>query len=104
LELLKEHSDGDEIVPGEYYTVTATVTLVTLNSYDEGRFWTVRVGCKLRNEDILLGFSVDFRKEFWDQVDLLEEGDEITFRGKFYDEGCGFTDSELLIIKNGDNE
>ena len=92
MELIEAHSDSDEIIAGEYYTVTATVTSITLDHYDS--FWTVRTYCKLENEDIRISFSVDFRKEFWEQVDMIEKGDEITFRGQFYD--TGFKDAELI--------
>lgn len=94
LETIVEQSDAQEIIPGEYYTVTVTVTSTTL--YDDGTNWKVRVGCKLENEDFELYFSADFRKEFWDQVKLLEDDDVITFRGRFYDTGCGFKDCELI--------
>ncbi len=96
LEAIITQSDANEIIPGEYYTITATVTSAGVSSYNEGRFWTVRVGCKLENEDFEIYCYADFRKEFWEQVELLKEDDIITFRGRFYDEGCGFTDCVLL--------
>lgn len=90
LEVIREHSDGEDIVGGEYYTMTA---IVTLGDYDSMK---TRVRCKVRNENIIVEFSVEFREEFEDAVALLESGDEITFRGKFYDTGCGWTDCELI--------
>jgi hypothetical protein len=90
LDVIGEHIDSDEIIGGEYYTVTATVTLA---DYDFAR---TRLGCKVQNDDIIVYFSVDFREEFEDAVGLLEEGDEVTFRGRFYDVGCGWEDCELI--------
>lgn len=93
LDVIRAHSDGSEIVPGEYYTVTAIVTLADYSSVDEPS-----INCKVENEDYIVSFNVEFREEFAQAVscEVLEEGDNITFRGRFYDEGCGFTDCELL--------
>ena len=92
LEAIEEHSDGVKIVPGEYYTVTATVPMGFV-AYSSNR---VRLNCKVENEDFIVFFNVEFREEFEEQVKQVEKGAEITFRGRFYDEGCGFTDSELI--------
>jgi hypothetical protein len=51
----------------------------------------------VENENFIVGFNVEFREEFREQIKLTEEGAEITFRGRFYDVGCGFTDCELII-------
>ena len=93
LEAVKEHSDAQDFVPGEYYTITAIVTQADYDSVDKPR-----IGCKVENEDFLVGFSVEFREEFAEAVSYksLEKGVEITFRGRLYDEGFGFTDCELL--------
>lgn len=93
LEAIKEHSDGSEIVAGEYYIVTATVPL-GFYSYSSDK---VRLSCKVENADFIVSFSAEFREEFKESVRAVEKGDEITFRGRFYDEGCGFTDCELII-------
>lgn len=92
LEAIVEHSDGSEIIAGGYYTVTATVPLgfYSINSN------TLRISCRVENKDFIVSFSADFREEFKDSVRSVEKGDEITFRGRFYDEGCGFTDCELI--------
>ena len=90
LDVVAEHSDGDEIVWGEYYTVTA---VMTLGDYDFGR---TRIRCQVESGNIIVNFSVEFRDGFEESVDLLNEGDTVTFRGRFYDEGCGFTDCELI--------
>ena len=92
LNAIKEHSDGDEIIPGEYYTVTATVHL---GFYGHGSksLW---LKCQVENEDFLVRFTVEFREEFRELVESAEADQEITFRGRFYDEGCGFTDCELI--------
>ena len=88
LEAIKEHSDGNEIIPGEYYTVTATVPL--------GDMGSMGLVCEVENEDFLLRFTASFRSEFKEQIELIEKGQEITFRGRFSDEGFYFTDCELL--------
>ena len=90
LEAIREHSDGSAIVPGEYYTVTVIVTLRDIEAD------CTRLGCKVENNDFIVIFDVDFREEFEEVVSLIEKGDEITFRGRFYDEGCGFKDAELI--------
>ena len=93
LEALVEQSDASEIIPGEYYTVTAVVTLASYNSMGKPS-----INCKVENENYIVGFNVEFREGFAEAVSykLLEEGSTITFRGRFYDEGCGFTDCELI--------
>ena len=91
LDVIRKYIDDDEIIGGEYYTVTA---IVTCADYD---FTRTRISCKVQTDDIIVGFSVDFQEEFEEVVGLLKEGDEVTFRGRFYDEGCGFTDCELIV-------
>ena len=93
LKVFENESKGNRIVPGEYYTVTAIVTGADY-SID-----STRLGCKVENEDFIIHFSVNFREEFEEAVDPIEEDYEVTFRGRFYDTGCGFTDCELLDIK-----
>lgn len=94
LSAIVEHSDGDEIVPGEYYTVTATVPL-GFYAYISDTVW---LNCRVENEEYILFFNVEFKDEFEEMVKLVEDGDEITFRGRFYDKGCGFTDCELIEV------
>ena len=50
-----------------------------------------------------MNFNVEFREEFREAVELIDDGKTITFRGKFYEGGgrfhdgvCGFTDCELI--------
>ena len=86
LDLLCEHSDGEELVDGEYYTVSATVN----NNYVYG------ITCRVENDDIRVYFSVDFREEFKETVKQMKSGDEITFRGKFVSNGYDWTDCELI--------
>ena len=90
LEAVRQYIDESDIKSGEYYTMIATVSLA---DYDINR---ARIRCKVENEDIIVGFSVEFRGEFEEQVSLIREGDEITFSGRLYDEGFGWTDCELL--------
>ena len=47
-------------------------------------------------EDFILFFNAEFREGYGEQVRLIQDGDTITFRGRFYDKGCGFTDCELI--------
>ena len=90
LDVLMKNMEGEEIEGGEYYTVTA---IVTLADYD---FTRTRINCKMESENVIVCFSVEFRDGFEDSVDLLREGDTITFCGKLYEEGCGFMDCELI--------
>lgn len=92
LQALVEHSDGNEIVAGEYYTVTATVPLGFYGYTSD----TVFLTCEVENEGFIVRFNVEFQEEFKELVESVEEGDEITFRGRFYEKGCRFTDCELL--------
>ena len=91
LDAIRRHSGEDEITGGEYYTITA---IITLGDYDFNR---TRIRCEVRHENIIVNFSVEFRGEYEESVGLFDEGDTITFRGRLYDEGFGFTDSELII-------
>ena len=93
LSAIIEHSDGDEIVPGEYYTVTTTVPGAITAGHISNR---VVLECKAENEDYIVYFHVEFREEFADMVRSVQAGDEITFRARFYEEGCEFTEGELL--------
>ena len=87
-----EHSDANEIVSGEYYTIRA-VAPIGYSGYGNKRVYLV---CEVENDEYIVRFTADFREEFRVQVASIEEGDEITFRGRFYDQGCGFTDCELI--------
>ena len=91
LSALVEHSDASEIVPGEYYTVTASVPLGFYGTSN-----AVWLTCEVENDDFIVRFSAEFQEEFKDQIRSIQEGDTITFRGRFYDEGCRFTDCELI--------
>ena len=92
LEVIRANSDGSEIIPGEYYTVTATVPL-GFYGYTSDKVW---LNCRVENEDYMVSFNVEFREEFKEVVKLVEKKETITFRGRFYDVGCGFTDCELI--------
>ena len=86
LDLICEHSDGDELVDGDYYTMRAIVT----------RNYVYGINCKVENENIVVYFSVDFLEESKDALELIEEGDEITFRGKFVRVSCDWTACKLI--------
>lgn len=90
LGVAKEHTDKDEFVGGEYYTISAIVSMI------DHDFDRVRINCKIGNDDVMVFFSVEFREEFEDQASLLQIGDEITFHGRLYDTGFGFTDCERI--------
>lgn len=90
LDVVKEFTDSDEVIGGEYYTMTATLTV---SDHDVDK---TRIRCEIESGDIIVNFSVQFRDEFEESVDLLQVGDEVTFSGKLYDEGFGWTDCELL--------
>ena len=92
LQAIVEHSDRNEIVAGEYYTVTATVPLGFYGHTDD----TVWLTCEVKNDNFIVRFHVEFREEFEELVKSVEKGDEITFRGRFGGKGCEFTDCELL--------
>lgn len=92
LQALVEYSDGNEIVAGEYYTVTATVPLGFYGYTSD----TVFLTCEVENEGFIVRFNAEFREEFKELVESVEEGEEVTFRGRFYEKGCRFTDCELL--------
>jgi hypothetical protein len=90
LEAVKEHVVEDEIIAGEYYTMSATVAL---EDYDVGG---TRIRCQIESEDVIVNFSVEFREGYEKSVSSLQEGDEIAFRGRLYDTGFGWTDCELI--------
>ena len=91
LSVLREHIDADELIDGEYYTLTAIVVFANYGT-------NTSVTCKVQDDDITVHLSVDFREEFKDAVSysVLESGDEITFRGKFDGIGWKWTDCELI--------
>ena len=93
LDVIKAHSDSDENLWGEYFTMTATVSLC---DYDMQR---VRIHCVAENKTTRAFFSVEFLQEYEEAVASLNEGDIITFRGRFGDTGCEFTECELLEVR-----
>ena len=90
LKVVMQNIDGQDVKAGEYYTMSA---VVTQEDYDINR---TRIRCKVESDNIMVGFSVEFKNEFEEQVSLMREGDEITFRGRLYDDGFGWTDCELI--------
>ena len=73
-----------------YYTMTATVT------WEDYDYHKTKIRCQVQSDNIIVSFWIEFREGFEAAVGLYDEGDEIRFRGRFYDEGCGFTDCELI--------
>ena len=95
LEALKEHSDTSEFVPGEYYILTATVPLGYINGSSNKKAY---INCEVENEEFKVRFTVDFKEEYEELVSQIQEDEVITFRGRYYNEGCGFTDAELIDV------
>lgn len=92
LDVIRQYVDRPDIEGGKYYTMTANVLL---GDYD---IYRTRIKCEVERDGIVVCFSVEFQEEFEERVSLLQKGDEITFRGRLYDEGFGWTDCELLEI------
>ena len=90
LDVVEQYIDGQIIESGKYYTMTA---IVTLGDYEVNK---TRVICEVEADNIRVAFSVEFKDEFEEQVSLIQVGDEITFYGRLYDDGFGWTDCELI--------
>jgi DNA-directed RNA polymerase subunit RPC12/RpoP len=90
LKAIADNSDAPAMVAGKYCTVSA---IVTCGDYDTNKS---RIRCEIKNNGVVVNFSVEFREEFEKYVKSLSDGDKIQLRGKLYDTGFGFTDSELL--------
>ena len=90
LKVVKEHIDSERVIGGEYYIMTATLVLP---DYEVDK---TRVRCEIKSIDTIVNFSVQFRDEFEEKVASMQVGEEITFRGRLYDEGFGWTDCELI--------
>lgn len=91
LEVVNSHIEDGEVEGGKYFTMNAKVAL---RDYSNDK---TRIDCYVQSEDIIVSFSVDFKEGFEEAVSQLKEDDEIRFRGKYYEKGCGWTDCELLI-------
>ena len=90
LDVVAVHSSADKIEHGNYYTMIAKV--VQRDFY----FNKSEIVCKVQDGEIVVFFFAEFLDEYDRDVSLLQEGDIVTFQGRFYDEGCGFTDCELI--------
>ena len=86
LDAIREHAHVDEIIGGEYYTISATVCSVAYG-YDRNR-----ISCVVQKELTIVYFVVDFKEP----IESVDSGDVITFCGRYYDMGCWFTDCELI--------
>ena len=87
---VKECMGANEIIAGEYYTLSATVFLA---NYDTPK---TSLLCEAENGDVKIRFIVNFLDEFEEAVSNIKEGNKITFRGILKDAGIGFSDAELL--------
>lgn len=92
IEPINEAADTESIIAGEYYTVTATVFLL---DYSTPHTYLI---CVVKNENFTVRFTVEFREEL---TEAIAEGDLIVFQGKFFDDGCGFTNCELITKESG---
>ena len=88
--VVSEHCKDKKFVSGEYDTVTATLLY---HDYDPTK---TQVQCKVREGDVIVGFSARFKPEYDEAVSLLKEGDEITFYGKSSAEGLFWSNCELV--------
>ena len=91
LDVIRTLVGEDGPVAGEYYRATATVVL--------GCYLSEKpyVRCKAESNDVSVVFTVDFKEEFDEAVRKIEEGETITFYGRYYESGCGFADCELIV-------
>lgn len=62
--------DSNEIIPGEYYTVTAAVTI----DYYSSGIEEPRLACKEENDDYEVLFSVGFKEEYRDLISSVKKG------------------------------
>lgn len=91
LDVIRTLVGEDGPVAGEYYRATATVVLgchLSEKPY---------VRCKAESNDVSVVFTVDFKEESDEAVREIEEGETITFYGRYYESGCGFADCELIV-------
>lgn len=83
-------NNGFNFEDGEYYTLTATVTIGAYASLENS------IRCSISKNDIVVNFNVTFIEEYREKVDLLKNGDEITFLGKCSTDGMYCVDCILL--------
>ena len=90
LPVMAAHCGTSEMAPEEYYTVTATVS-DSHSAYDK-----LRLRCYVEGETATVYFTATFPEEFLEDLQALEGKDTVTFYGKYYTQGCGFTDCILI--------
>lgn len=91
IDVVKEHTDDNEFVSGEYDTIRVKVVR---HDYDSTK---TKLQCCVQQGDIEVYFSVEFKSEFDDAVSSLQEGDEITFYGKSSTTGLYWTECEIVL-------
>lgn len=83
-------NNGEQLVDGQYYTITAEVSFGTHLSSKN------RITCSIKSEDIEVYFSVTFKEEYKEKIDLLKDDDTITFYGKYSSDSFHWMDCELI--------
>lgn len=89
-DVVREHCEDKTFIKGEYDTIKAKVVYP---DYDYDR---TRINCSIRQDDVDVYFTVEFKNEYEEAVSVLDSEDEITFRGRSALKGLFFTDCELL--------
>lgn len=90
IDVMTYHIEDKTFVKGEYDTIKATIIL---RDYDATK---TKIRCSVRQNDVMLIFSVKFKEEYEEDVSLLHEGDEVVFYGKSSLKGLSWTDCELI--------
>lgn len=90
IDVIKEHCDDKTFIKGEYDTIKATVV------YPDYDFDRTRINCSIRQDEVDVYFTVDFKSEYEEAVSLLQSGDEITFYGKSALKGVFWSECELV--------
>ena len=90
IDIIKEHTEDNEFVNGEYDTIRAKVVFPDYDSLK------TKIRCCVQQGNVYVYFSVEFKDEFEGAVSLLQEGDEITFYGRSALTGLSWTDCELV--------
>ncbi len=83
-------NNGEPVVGGQYYTITANVGNGSYISLEN------RISCVIERDDVSVNFSVTFKEEYREKIDSLEDGDAITFYGKLSSDGFYWTDCDLI--------
>ena len=83
----------DELVDGEYYTVTTKLRFDGILSTESPKTFAF---CKSDKDDMSVCFIAVFKDDYNDKIKSLKEGDEITFYGRYSSDGFYWTNCELI--------